>query len=137
MSMPWSIRSRASVPRRISLAAMIVPLSASFRSGGAALDEPHDVGLLHDHQFLAFEADLCARPLSEQHAVAGLYVEWVDLPIFAAGTRPDRDDVTFHRLFLGGVGDDDPARRLGLLLHPPDQHAVVQRSEFHENLSSV
>ncbi len=42
--------------------------------------------------------------------------------------------IAFHRLFLGGVGDDDPARRLRLLLHPSEQHAVVQRSEFHENL---
>ena len=79
--------------------------------------------------------DLGARPFAEQHAVAGLDVERVHLAVFAAGTRPDGDDLAFHRLFLGGVGDDDPARRLRLLLHPPEQHAVVQRSEFHENLS--
>src|SRR3984893_13834662 len=135
MSMPWSIRSRASVPSRISLAAMIDSLSAGLCGGGAALDKAHDVGLFHDHQVLAVDLDLGARPLPEQHAVAGLDVERVHLPVFAAGTWPDRDDVAFHRLFLGGVGNDDPARRLCLLLHSPDQHAVVQRSEFHESLS--
>src|ERR1700751_5944528 len=123
--MPWSMRSRASVPSLISLAAMVVFLSARLCSGGAALDEAHDVGLLHDHQFLAVEANLRARPFAEQYAVACLYVEWVDLPVFAAGTRPNRDDVTFHRLFLGGVGNDDPARRLCLLFDAAAKHAVV------------
>src|ERR1700746_1113295 len=106
MSMPCSIRSRASVPSRMSLAAMIVFLSARLCSGGAALDDAHDVGLLHDHQFLAVEANLCARPLSEQHAVAGLDVERVHLAVFPAGTRPDSDALAFHRFFLSGVGND-------------------------------
>src|SRR5438046_5457885 len=113
--MPWSRRSRASAPCRISLAAMIVSLSACLCSGRTALDETHDVGLLHDHQFLAVDLDLGARPLPEQHAVAGLDVERVHLPVLPAGTGPDGDDLAFHRLFLGGVGNDDPARRLGLL----------------------
>src|SRR6266446_2112821 len=135
MSMPCSIRSRASVPSLISLAAMIVFLSARLCSGGGALEEAHDVGLLHDHQFFAVDLDLGARPFPEQHAVAGLDVERLHLPVVPAGTRPDSDDLAFHRLFLSGVGNDDPARRLRLLLHPSEQHPVVQRSEFHENLS--
>src|SRR6266446_4813839 len=134
MSIPCSIRSRASEPSRMSLAAMIVFLSARLCSGGAALEEAHDVGLLHDHQFFAVDLDLGARPFPEQHAVAGLDVERLHLPVFPAGTRPDSDDFAFHRLFLRGIGNDDPARRLCLRLHPPDQHAVVQRSEFHGNL---
>src|SRR5882724_10394915 len=118
MSMPCSIRSRASVPSLMSLAAIIVFLSACLCSGGAALEEAHDVGLLHDHQLLAIDLDLGARPLPEQHAVAGLDVERLHLPVFPAGTRPDSDDFAFHRLFLGGVGNDDSARRLCLRLHP-------------------
>src|SRR5258708_18389500 len=109
MSMPCSIRSRASVPSRISLAAMIVFLSARLCSGGGALDNAHDVGFLHDHQFLAIEANLGARPLPEQDAVARLYVERVDPPLFAAGTPPPRDDLALPRVFLGSVGNDDPA----------------------------
>src|SRR5438132_3290566 len=135
VSMPRSIRSRASVPSRTSLAAMIVSFSVCLRSNSAALDEAHDVGLLHDHEVLAIELDLGARPLSEQHAVAGLDIEGMHLAVFATGTRPDGDHLAFHRFFLGGVGNQDPTRRLRLLLHPPKQHAIVQRSEFHEDLS--
>src|SRR5207253_9239237 len=100
MSMPCSIRSRASVPSLISLAAMIVFLSARLCSGGAAFEEAHDVGLLHDHQFFAVDLDLGARPFAEQHAVAGLHVEWLHLSVVPAGTGPDSDDLAFHRLFL-------------------------------------
>src|SRR5437016_4220838 len=137
MSIPCSIRSRASVPSRMSLAAMIVFLSARLCSGGAALEEAHDVGLLHDHQFFAVDLDLGARPFPEQHAVAGLDVERLHLAVVPAGTRPNGDDLAFHRLFLGGVGNNDPARRLRLLLHPSEQDTVVQRSEFHESLSKI
>jgi hypothetical protein len=34
---------------------MIIPFSVGFRSGGAALDEAHDIGLGHDHRVLAVE----------------------------------------------------------------------------------
>src|SRR6516164_918908 len=112
VSMPCSMRSRASVPSRISLAAMIIVLSAGLYSGGAAFEDAHDVGFLHDHQFLAVEANLGARPFAEQHAVAGLEVERVHLAVLAPGTRPGRDDIALHRLLLGGVGNEDPARRL-------------------------
>src|SRR6516165_10699018 len=132
MSIPCSIRSRASVPSRMSLAAMIVLLSAFIASSRVAVDDTHDVGLLRDHQLLAVEANLGARPLAEKDPVAGLEVERMHLSVFTAGTRADGNDFAFHRLFLGGVRNDDPARRLRLLLHPADQQAVVQRSEFHE-----
>ena len=69
----------------------------------------------------------------EQHAIAGLDLERLHLSVVPAGTRPDSDDLAFHRLFLGGVGNEDPARRLRLLLDPSEQHTVVQRSEIHES----
>jgi hypothetical protein len=79
--------------------------------------------------FMIIEADLCARPLSKQHAVAGLDVERVHPSIVAAaGIRPDREDFALHRLFLGDVWNDDPARRLRLLFHSPDQHVIAQKA---------
>src|SRR5499427_1074592 len=137
MSMPCSMRSRASVPSRMSLAAMIVLPSARLCSGGAAHEVAHDVGLLHDHQLLAVELDFGAGPFPEQHAVSGLDVERMHLSVFPAGTRPDSDDLTFHWFFLGGVGNDDPARRLRLLLDAPHEHAIVQRSQFHKKLRKL
>src|SRR6516225_8048090 len=132
ISMPCSMRSRASVPSRMSLATMIILLSAGLCRGGAALEVAHDVGLLHNHQFFAVDLDFSARPFPEQHAVSGLDLERMHLSVFPAGTRPDSDDLAFHRLFLSGVGNDDPSRCLRLLLDAPDEHAIVQRSEFHQ-----
>src|SRR5207302_6980940 len=58
VSMPRNIRSRASVPSRTSLAAMIVSSSVLVAGGSVAIDDTHYVGFLHDHQLLAIDLDL-------------------------------------------------------------------------------
>ena len=108
----------------------------SFLSGfalgaGLALNDAHEVRFLHDHQVLAVELDLGPGPLAEQHPIADLDVERMDLAILGAGARPSRDDLSLHRLFLGRVGDDDAAGRLLLLLDSANENAVLQRAEFH------
>src|SRR5262249_3050456 len=137
MSMPRSIRSRASVPSRTSLAAMIVSLSTLGASGSAAVDDPHDVGFLHDHHFLAVDLDFGPRELAEEDTIAGLDIKRMNLAVFAADARSDRDDIAFHGFFLGGVGDEDPSCSLRLLLDAPHQHAIVQWSEFHQKLRKL
>ena len=82
--------------------------------GAGPADDAEDVALLHDHQVLAVDLDLGARPLAEQDPVAGLDVQRRDLPRLRAAPVADGDDFAFLRLFLGGVGNDDPP--LGLLL---------------------
>ena len=79
-----------------------------------AFDDAHDVGLLHDQELLAVDLDLGAGPLAEQDAVAGLDVERDELAGLVAGARADGDDLAFLRLLLGGVGNDDAARRSSL-----------------------
>src|SRR6202035_277176 len=101
---------------------------------GLALDDAHDVAFLHDDQLLAVELDLGAGPLAEQHAVARLDVERVELAIVAAGARADGDDLALLRLLLGGVGDDDAAGGLLLLRQAADHHAVMQGTEMHRLL---
>src|SRR5258707_9814319 len=83
ISTPRSMGSRASTLNLTSLAA-IVCCSRGLKLRGLALaaglhDHAHDVALLHDDQILAIELHLGARPLAEQHAVADLDVERVDL----------------------------------------------------------
>src|SRR5262249_53671864 len=97
---------------------------------GALNQHAHDVGLLHDQEFLAVELDLGARPLAEQHAVADLEVDRDQLAGFVPAAGADRRDLALGRLFLGRVGDDDAA--LGLLfgVDTLDHDAVVQRTEF-------
>src|SRR6478736_5995155 len=72
-------------------------------------DHAHDVGLLHDQEFLAVELDLCARPLAEQHAVARFQVDRNELAVLVAAAGADCNDFAFLRLLLGGIRDDDPA----------------------------
>src|SRR5215210_7213500 len=99
---------------------------------GGALDDAHDVALLHDQEVLAIDAHLGAGPLAEQDAVAGLHVEGDDLAALVAGARAHGDDLAFLRLLLGGVGDDDAALRLLLRVDAADDDTVMQRTELHD-----
>src|SRR3546814_14130601 len=69
------------------------PFSGGLLAGlGGALEHAHDVRLLHDQQVLAVELDLGAGPLAEQHTVAGLDVERLDLAGFVEnGSAPCRE----------------------------------------------
>ena len=55
----------------------------------------------------------------------------VDLAAVVAGAGADGDDFAFLRLFLGGVGDDDPALGLGFFFDALDEHAVAERTKRH------
>src|SRR3954449_12923737 len=139
-STPLSILVRASVENLTSLAAIcavsryvagLTDRSGGLRLGGALLEHAHDVAFLHDQQLVAVELDLGAGPLAEQHAVANLDAHRRQLALVVAGTRANRQDLALHRLFLGGVGDDQPALGLRLFLDTLDDDAVVQRPELH------
>src|SRR5262249_23179218 len=56
------------------------------------------------------------------------------LAVLVEGARADGDDFAFLRLFLRGVGDDDAAGGLLILLDAADDHAVAERTEFHWGL---
>src|SRR5277367_1334648 len=101
MSTPRNILSRASTENLTSLAAIIASPGV-MKSGGLALraglhQHAHDVGFLHDDDFLAVELDLGAGPFAEQHAVADLDVERMDHAVLGARARTDGDDLAFHR----------------------------------------
>src|SRR3954447_9604230 len=145
VSTPRSMRSRASVEKRTSLAAISLPptsvksdvgwgRSGRLLAGDGLLDHAHDVGLLHDQELFAVNTNLGARPLAEQHAVAGLDLERHELAVVVASARPDGDDLALLRLLLGGIGDDDPALGPLLALDTADDDAVMQRTKLHASL---
>src|SRR5277367_2015616 len=103
--------------------------------GGGTFDDSHDVGLLHNQKILAIELDFGAGPLAEQDAVALLDVERNQRALLIAGARADGDDLAFHRLFLGGVRNDDAAFGLAFFLDTLDHDAVVKRTELHGSSS--
>src|SRR5579871_2911728 len=91
----------------------------------------HDVGLLHDQEFLAVELDLGSRPFAEQHAVADLEVNRNELAAFVTPARAHRGDLALRRLFLGGVRNDDAALGLFFRVDALDDDAIVQGTKFH------
>ena len=90
-----------------------------------------EVVFAHDEVFLTIDFDFAAAVLAEQDAIASLDVEGDDLAEFIAGTRAGGDDLAFHRLFLGGVGNDDPASGLLFGGDTADHDPVVQGTELH------
>ena len=99
-------------------------------AAAALLDDPHDVGLLHDQEFLALELDLGPRPFAEQHAVPGLHVHRHELAALVAPAGPDRDHFALLRLLLGGVRDDDAALGLRAGIDAAHDDTVMQGAEF-------
>src|SRR5262245_16886903 len=127
MSTPRNMRSRASPENFTSLAAIYDYSVGLMRLSG---DYAHDVGLLHDQEFLAVEFHLGARPLAEQHAIARLHVDGDQLAAFIAASWADRDDFAFLRLLLGGVRNDDAASGFLFGIDAAHDHAVVQGAKL-------
>src|SRR3954471_14331008 len=99
--------------------------------GDGGFDDAHDIALGHDQQILAVELDLGAGPLAEQDAVAPLDAERHQGALLVAGAGADGDDLALHRLFLGGVGDDDATLARSSLVNASNHDVVVQRPELH------
>src|SRR5215469_10372403 len=124
MSIPRSIRSRASPLNRTSLAG-IGSSSLGRLAFGAALDDSEDVRLLHDHELLAFDLDLAAGPLAEQDPVARFDVQGMELAVLTRGAGTNGHHLALHGLLLGSIGNDDASGRLLVLLDPADQDPVM------------
>src|SRR6476646_8033806 len=99
----------------------------------ALANNAQNIAFLHDDQVFTVDLDLGARPFAEQDLVAGLDVERRDLAVVRTGARADRDHFAFLRLFLGGIGDDDPARGLLVGLDSANEDAVMKRPETHRS----
>src|SRR3974390_3437625 len=142
ISTPRNMRSRASTENLTSLAAIFqssvsgIPLGGFFLGDGL-FDHAHNVALFHDQVLDAVELDLGARPLSEQHAIADLYVERDQLAGLVAAARADGDDLALARLLFGSVRDDYSARGPFLRLPALDDDAVVKRTELHGVLLAI
>src|SRR2546422_814175 len=121
---PLRIASRARTSKRISLAILVCLLEL-------LLDDAEDVFLAHHQVLVAVDLDLGSRVLREQHAITRLDVQGPDLAVLEDLSVADCDDLTLDWLFLGRIGDDDPALRLLLFLHALDDHAVLQGTNFH------
>src|SRR5437899_4033827 len=106
------------------------------RAARSGADDAEDVLLLHDEVLLTVELDLAAGVLAEEDPIALLQGEGELLAVLGHSAGPDRDHFALLRLLLRSVGNDDAAVLVVLLLDAPDEHAVVQRTQFHRRCLS-
>src|SRR5438876_7321806 len=96
-----------------------------------AFDDGEHFVLTHDEVFLTIELDLLARVLAEEDEIARFHVERRPLPIVFDLAASGGDDFPLLRLFLRGIGDDNPPDSLFAFLEALNNDAVVQRSDVH------
>src|SRR5262245_39348740 len=86
--------------------------------------------------FGAFDLDLGAAVLPDEHAIALLQRERSHAPVVEHATITDRDHSPFERLLLRHSRNENPAARLFVRLDSFHEHAVVKWLESCHCLSS-
>src|SRR5688572_28077622 len=133
MLSPWTILERAPSWKRTSLAGIVSSpdYEIDLRLGLRAFDDAHDVFLAHDEEFFALHLHGLAGILAEQDLVARLDVERDHFALVVFLTFAHGDDLALVGFLGGGVGNDDAPSGPALFLDALDDHAVVQRTDFH------
>ena len=130
ISTPRSIRSRASVEKRTSLADISIHSSREFGCWTFRRSTP----MMSDSFMIrrSSPSSLTSVPdhLPNSTRSPALTSSGIELAGFVAAARADGDDLALRRLLLGGVGDDDAAGGLLLGVDTLDDHAVVQGTEL-------
>ena len=80
---------------------------------------------------MAADLHFGAGVLAEEDAVALLHLQGGGLSVFIEAAVTDCDDLALLGLFLGGVGDDDPALHLLAFVEPLHEDAVIERTNLH------
>src|SRR4029453_16944572 len=86
--------------------------------------------LAQEQVVVAVDLDLVAGVLAEQDAIAGLHVERDALAAVVDLAGAHRDDLRALGLFLGAVGDDDPADLLLALFLALDEDSGMKWANF-------
>src|SRR5207237_8255038 len=95
--------------------------------GAVADDLGEDVRFAQDQNLVGADLDLGAAVLAEDDLVTLLDVHGDVLAVLVAGAWADCQDAAALRLLLGGVRQDDAARRRFLFLEDLDDQAVAKR----------
>src|SRR5260221_5144808 len=136
MLTPAIMRTRACSLNLTSLAAMMI--SSRVRgSGASAVHDGHDVFFAHHHELVALDAHGGAGILAEEHLVADLEVDRDELAVLVLLAGSDGEHFALVGLLGGGVGNDDSRCGLTLFFESLDDHAVMQRTQFHRIHSSA
>src|SRR5438105_12178773 len=133
---PWTILVGAPSWKLTSFAGIVAfSCIRKFAGGLCAFDDAHDVFLAHHEEFITLHLHGLPGVLAEQHSVAGLDVERDQLARVILLALAHGDNLALVGLFGGGVRDDDSTCGPALLFDALDDHAVMQRTDFHARLS--
>src|SRR5580692_3159122 len=122
---PLRIFSRASWEKRTILADIIFASprfseiccnGLRIRFGGLPFEHAHHVILAHDEMLLTVDHDLAAGILAKQDCVTGPHFGCHQLAGLGRLAFAYRDNLALLGLFLGGIGNNDPALALFLFL---------------------
>src|ERR1022692_1596253 len=83
----------------------------------------------------AVDLDLVAGVLAEEDPIALLDRQRPQFPFVVHLAVADGDPLRLRRFLLGRVGNDDPALGLLFFSDTTDDHAVLQRANFHSGSS--
>src|SRR5438046_8811611 len=97
------------------------------RAARSRADDAEDVLLLHDEVLLTVELDLAAGVLAEEDSVAFLHREREILAVVVDLPGAHGDNLALLRLLLRGVGNDEAAVLLVLLLGALERQPIVVR----------
>src|SRR3954469_6534419 len=129
MFTPAIMRTRAFSLNLTSLAAMSVSSISVVWAG--SVHDGHDVFFAHHEQLVAVDLDGGARVFAEEDLVADLHVDGGDFALVVLLAGADGEHFALVGLLGGGVGDDDARSGLALFFEALDDHAVMQRTQFH------
>src|SRR5688500_8718127 len=97
--------------------------------GAGLVDDREHIGLAKDQILFVVDGDFAARVLAIQNTVTGLELHRYAYVLLVASWA-DRDDLALLRLFLGSVGDEQPATHLLGVFERPHDDAVGEGCDF-------
>src|SRR5450631_3135352 len=119
---PMAICLRASLPKRIALAAMGCSL---------LLQNREDVVFAQNDVVFTVDLNVRACVFSDEHLVADMDCERLRFAVLKDLAVTDGYDLCFEGLFLGSVGNEQAAGGLFFLGKAFGHNAIVERTNFH------
>src|SRR5690625_552234 len=102
-----------------------------MRTGASALDDAEDLGFAEDDQFFTIELDVVAGVLAEEHLIAYFEGYRAQLAVLQQLALTHVNDLALIGLFLGAARQYDATSGGLFLFLAANDHAVVQRTNFH------
>src|SRR5262249_2745680 len=124
-------------PRLFAVNNLFCHSSSLFLAGSfaGARENSENFVFAQNQIFIVVNFDFGPRILSKKYPVAFLHFERKHFPIFQALAGTHSNYFALLGLFLGCVGNDDPASNRFLFFDSFDQNTIMQRSYFHGLLS--